>query len=420
MRFLWILIVVLIFVFWFDISFSQREVVLQGRAQGENFPVLLYQGAVAHDSSKLDISDDASLWGNRLVHALRLTGKIKVANRKPDSIVPGVLIPNAKLEVKKASVGGAVTISLYAEQTIKPYWMETFKLNFDKKDLTLNAGSAICMQLIGDPSFLNSRLYYAATTKPGNREVFSSDVTGHNVVQLTNDNTIILSPTVSPDGQWICYTSFRNGNADIWIRPASGGTARVLIATPSLDSSPNFSPDSKQIAFASSDEGNMEIYTIDVDSRNKTRLTFIGSIETSPSWSPSGDRIVFMSDRSGSPQIYTMSSDGTDVRRITFEGDYNDSPNWSPTGERITYVRRVSGVFQLYTSDPIGLTHKRLLYYSEDQKDPCFTPGGYRISFVTNWGGKSGIALITPDTGDVDLIVSNVVAQRPVWGSPNN
>lgn len=399
---------------------SQPQVVLQGRAQGESFPILFYQGAVAYDSAKLDLSDDAALWGNRLVSVLRLSGRIKVTDTKPDTFIPGVLIPNAKLEVKKASVGGAVTVSLYADKTIKPYWMETYRIKSNDYDPVLQAGSQICLQLLGDKSFLNSRIYYAAMVRSGVREIFSSDITGQNQVQLTNDNTVILSPTVSPDGQWLCYTSFRNGNADVWIRPASGGPARPLCATPSLDSSPSFSPDSKQIAFASSDDGNVEIYTIDLNSTNKTRLTFSGSIDTAPSWSPTGERIVFMSDRSGSPQLYTMSRDGTDIRRITFEGEYNDSPHWSPTGDKIAYVRRVNGTFQLYITDPIGLSHKRLLYYSENQKDPCFTPGGYRISFVVdNWQGKSGIALITPESGEVDMLITGVVAQRPVWGPTN-
>ncbi|MCX7836230.1 MAG: DPP IV N-terminal domain-containing protein [bacterium] len=415
-----LLIFILFNILLFQNTFGQREVVLQGRAQGGSIPILFYQGAVAHDSSRLDLSDEASLWGNRLIHALKLSGRIKVTDAQPDSIIPGQLIPNVKLEVKKASVGGAVTVSLYAEKTIKPYWLESFKLKVTDRDPVLQAGSMICMQLTGEPSFINSRIYYAATVRSGVREIFSSDITGQFRTQLTNDNTIILSPTVSPDGQWLCYTSFRNGNADVWIRPIQGGTAKPLCATPSLDSSPSFSPDSKYVAFASSDEGNTEIYIIDIHSTNKTRLTFSGSIDTAPSWSPTGERIVFMSDRSGSPQIYTMSRDGTDVRRITYEGEYNDSPHWSPTGDRIVYVRREGGVFQLYLTDPIGLNHKRLLYYSSDQKDPCFTPGGYRISFVVgNWQGKTGIALLTPDTSEVDLLLGDVVAQRPVWGPPN-
>lgn len=397
---------------------AQPEVILQGTAKGRSLPILLFQGAVSADSQKLDWADDANSWANKLTHALDISGAVKVTQIKPDSLVPGILIPNAKLEVKKASVGGAVTVSLYAGDGIKPYWNQSFTMLDKPVDYTLPAASSLQMQLTGEPGFATARVYFAGVTEPGNRELFSANIYGQQVRQHTTDHTILLSPNVSPDGSKVAYVSFKGGNADIWMETTSGGKADVLLATPYLDSSPAFAPDGKRVAYASSETGNMEVFSISVNSTEKTQLTFSGGIDTSPSWSPAGDRIVFTSDRSGSPQVYSMANDGTDVRRITFEGEYNDSPCWSPKGDKIVYLRREDGIFRLYACDPAGVAHKRLLEYSYDQKDPAFVPGGARVSFVTVWHGQPGIALLTPETGEVDLIVSGFVAQKPAWGPP--
>ncbi len=410
----------LLFVFFFCLNAfaAQPEVVLQGTAQGTAKPVLLFQGAVNADSSKLPPTDEASVWSDRMIRAINLSGSILTASKKPDSLVPGIAVPNARLEVRKASSGGAATVSLYAGDAIRPYWFQSFSFAEKPLDGALDAAGTLHMQLIGVAGFASARLYYAGRTSKGNREVFSCDMLGQNRTQHTFLNNILLSPTISPDGTKMCYTSFKNGTADIWIQSTSANDARVLYSTPYLDSSPAFSPDNKTVCFASSFSGDMHIYSIGIDGRNLVQLTFGSDICTSPSWSPKGDRIAFASDRSGNVQVYSMAPDGTDVRRITYEGDYNDSPCWSPQADRIIYVRRENETFQLYQTDPAGVTHKRLLYYSEDQKDPAFAPGGFRVSFVTTWRGQEGIALVTPETGDVDLIVSDVEAQRPAWGPP--
>ncbi|MDK9700572.1 MAG: hypothetical protein OEM52_10550 [bacterium] len=410
--------VVLICLLGLQVFAQQQEVILEGKQQGQSVPILLFSGAVTSDSVLLEKADEANVWSERIVKALQVSGTIKVTDKMPDTLTATSLVPNAKLEVKKASSGGAVTISLLAGDAVKPYWFQSFSLIDKYFDNALKAVSTIHTQLVGEPGFASARIYYAGSTTTGNRELFSTNLFGLNRSQLTSDGTILISPTVSPDGSKVAYTSFRNGNADVWIQSTSGGPANILVSTPYVDSSPRFAPDGKTVAFATTVDGNCEIYTIESNSTNKNRITFASGIDTSPSWSPAGDRIVFTSDRSGNPQVYTMASDGTDIRRITYEGEYNDSPVWSPRGDRIVYVRRENGVFQIYQCDPAGVTHKRLLYYSEDQKDPAFVPGGFRISFVTVWQGIPGIALLTPETGEVDMIVTNVVAQRPVWGPP--
>jgi len=52
---------------------------------------------------------------------------------------------------------------------------------------------------------------------------------------------MLSQPSLSPDGRSIAFVS----GDDIWIAPAAGGDAHILIAHPAAESRPLFSPDGK-------------------------------------------------------------------------------------------------------------------------------------------------------------------------------
>jgi Tol biopolymer transport system component len=62
-------------------------------------------------------------------------------------------------------------------------------------------------------------------------------------------------PTWSPRGDWIAFTSKRDGDYEIYrIRPNGTGLQR-LTRTPGNDAHPSFSPDGAWIAFATARQG---------------------------------------------------------------------------------------------------------------------------------------------------------------------
>lgn len=64
---------------------------------------------------------------------------------------------------------------------------------------------------------------------------------------------------------------------DLWEVGAQGGVANRLTASLSECSSPSISPDGNWIAFTSKDEGHPEVYVIESDGGNPRRLTFLGA-----------------------------------------------------------------------------------------------------------------------------------------------
>ncbi|HLR06210.1 MAG TPA: hypothetical protein VK117_10380, partial [Pyrinomonadaceae bacterium] len=76
-------------------------------------------------------------------------------------------------------------------------------------------------KLVRYPSYSNGRI---AFTYLG--DIWTADENGQNVQRLTVNKARDVYPRFSPDGKWIAFSSDRNGNLDVFIIPASGGTAK--------------------------------------------------------------------------------------------------------------------------------------------------------------------------------------------------
>src|SRR6188508_3799739 len=80
------------------------------------------------------------------------------------------------------------------------------------------------------------------------------------MMQLTFDPGFDASPTWSPDGARIAFTSGRNGLSNIWVIPAAGGQATRLSLIDDIQ--PDWSPDGAQIAFTSYRSGFSDIWVM--------------------------------------------------------------------------------------------------------------------------------------------------------------
>lgn len=121
----------------------------------------------------------------------------------------------------------------------------------------------------------------------------------------------------SPDGQKIAYMAIgpEGSSLDIFVSDMTGGDAVNLTQSASNDSFPRWSPDGSKIAFISDRDGNSEIYVMDADGSNQTNLTNSPgqeSVQGDYAWSPDGTQILFHTNRdSNDVEIYVMDADGS-------------------------------------------------------------------------------------------------------------
>lgn len=75
---------------------------------------------------------------------------------------------------------------------------------------------------------------------------------------------------------------------------------------PARDTSPSWSPDGQAIAFTSGRGGNKDIWILSLQEDQLRQLTFYSGDDYDPAWSPNGKWIAFVSDRSGNPDIWIV------------------------------------------------------------------------------------------------------------------
>lgn len=248
------------------------------------------------------------------------------------------------------------------------------------------------------------------------KEIFIAEYDGANERQLTNNGSINISPTFSPDGKEIYFTSFIENDPKLFKVEVDNGKTTKITDFPGLTAAARVAPNGKQLACVLTKDGNSEIYILDLHGRVKARLTQHPAIETAPSWSPDGELLAFTSDRSGRPQIYIMDKDGNRQQRLTYEGRYNDSPSWSARGDRVIFVSRTeSGRFDIASVDTSGYDYHAMTEVGMNE-NPNFSPDGKHIIFSSTRLGGPDIYTMDVTGRHQRRLTRNGNCTNPVWG----
>ncbi len=230
------------------------------------------------------------------------------------------------------------------------------------------------------------------------KEIFVADYDGHNDRRITMDGDLDLTPSWSPDGRAIAYTSYRRGYQDVFVTHIEERRQDTPTGGRGKNWLPAWSQDGARLAFTSNRDGNEEIYVMNTDGSALRRLTTHWAIDTSPAWSPTGAQIAFTSNRTGSPQIWVMDADGSNPRAVTTE-KYCDRPSWSPgLVNEIAYVSRTKTGFDIKVIDPATGVNRQLTHGPQNES-PAFSPNGRHIAFTSTRSGTQQVWTMTR-TGD--------------------
>ena len=144
--------------------------------------------------------------------------------------------------------------------------------------------------------------------RSGEPEIWTSDTTGSNAVQLTTMNANPGFPRWSPDGSLIAFHSNPEGHGDVFVVPAAGGKPRNLTSRPSTDAFPSFSADGRWIYFGSNRTGETRIWKLPVDGGDAVPVS--DTIGHAGFESPDGRDVYYIETTDRPGRVWRMPTSG--------------------------------------------------------------------------------------------------------------
>ena len=192
-------------------------------------------------------------------------------------------------------------------------------------------------------------------------DIFTADLDGNLITQLTDEPGYDAEATLSPDGSLIVFTSIRTGDLELYTMKPDGSDVKQVTFGLGYDGGAFFSPDGTKLIFRSSrpqtDEAKaeyksllsqglvqptkMELYVCNVDGSELKKITDLGNANWAPFFHPSGNKVIFSSNhksKRGFPfNLFMINVDGTGLEQITFDKTFDSFPMFSYDGTKLVF-----------------------------------------------------------------------------------
>lgn len=220
-----------------------------------------------------------------------------------------------------------------------------------------------------------------------NPDIFVADIDHGLILNLTRNQAYDAEPAWSPDGEWIAFSSDRDGVLQIYVMDASGANVRRLTEGGRGYGAPRWSADGQRIVFVTHNRSD-ELYSINLDGTGLRQLTSsvvqqagilmeLG-IETSRATvvpSPDRSKVLLLRAEAGNWSIFVADDKRQDVHYLTALGrHYTEPPVWSPSGERIAYVGSSGARPDIYVINVADQRARRLTSTPSIEVSPVWRP----------------------------------------------
>lgn len=238
------------------------------------------------------------------------------------------------------------------------------------------------------PSLDGKRLVFISLIA-GKEQLFTMNVNGTGIVQITHDDIDHEDPAWSPDGKKIAFVSITKDRQSIAVMDIDGSHVDLLTPKAQNTIHPNWSSDSRQVIYCTNDDlqppkkNTSEINAVDVATKKITPL-ITGGINTYGSWSPDMKHIIFRKIiGEENSEVFLADADGSNAQNLTNNPFFDGWPSWSPDGTQIAFAsNRFGHGYQIFIMPPDG-TNPKLVANTEGRgTSPRWSPDSKTIYFT--------------------------------------
>jgi Tol biopolymer transport system component len=192
-------------------------------------------------------------------------------------------------------------------------------------------------------------------------DIYVRDTNGTLIGRLTDNSSYYdAEATVSPKGDRIVFTSTRSGDVDLYSMNIDGSDVKQLTDEEGYDGGAFFSQDGSKIVYRASRPVNdelkeyrdllkqglikphtLELYTMNADGSNKKQVTHSNAASFAPFFFPDAKRIIFssnMDDPAGREfELYMINTDGSGLERLTYSPGFDGFPIFTADGKHLIF-----------------------------------------------------------------------------------
>jgi tricorn protease len=248
-------------------------------------------------------------------------------------------------------------------------------------------------RLVRYPHYHNGRVVFSYLG-----DIWTADENGQNIHRLTVNRARDVYGRFSPDGKWIAFSSDREGNLDVYLMPATGGTAKQLTNHSSNDTVLGWSADSKAIIFSANrgEDFMPQLYLVSTEGGMPWKAGTDMGVEAS--YSPDGKRLAYNQKAQAYWRKFYRGSYQSDImvmdvaaKKFTQLTDFDGLDSW-PMWGRDGFIYFVSdrdgnGLTNIWrVSDSGGKADRVTTFKSGDVRWPAISSDGRVIVFEHDFG----------------------------------
>jgi Tol biopolymer transport system component len=234
------------------------------------------------------------------------------------------------------------------------------------------------------------------------------------LIKASKENTVNLSPSISPDGKKVVFLSAKDlFSIDLFLADVETGKVEKKLVNTAINphfeslqfikSAGSWDSEGKYFVFAAVSKGQPMISILNVREgkiEHEYEFPHLGEI-LNPTWSPDGRYIAFSALEGGFSNLFIYDLREGKIRKMTDDPFAALQPAWSPDGKAIAFVTdRFStdlslldiGHFELALIDPNSAEITKLPSFKGAKHiNPQWTPDSKSLVFVSDRNGISNV-----------------------------